>query len=869
MSEKLWLAFDAPEAVLATVGGKGESLAKLARAGLPVPGGFHLATAAYRRFVAETGAAEQIAEALAESTPGDPASLRRAAKRIQPLFTDGELPGEVRAAIIEAYGRLGAPEPDAGAAEPGRVSEGRAARVAVRSSATAEDLPDASFAGQMESYLNVSGTEAVVDAVRRCWASLWTDRAIEYRSRIGIPASDVALAVVVQRMVDAEAAGVMFTANPLTGARDQIVVNAAWGLGESLVSGDVTPDSYTVANGAVVDRTIGDKAVETLRTDTGVRTEKVAPERRQAAVLSDAQVRELADIGAKVERLYGRPMDIEWAIDDGFRLVQARPITNLPEPQAERETWNDSVNGDYLWTSANLGEAIPSVMTPITWSFTEIFVSEAMAAATIGEHRLSGNIGGRFYLNLSMVEALGHAFGITKLMNDAMEQAFGRKPEGITAPALPMSRWAVIRATLKATAGFVKAVNTVKKDFTERIAAFPGRCDTARARINAATDAVELRALWDSDAGKLLYEGGKLLASGARLKGAQAARIRPWLRKYADEADTNALVTGLNADGDGLASLGPLLGLSQLAAGEIDGETFVARWGHRCPDEFEVSVPRPAEDPQWIERRLAGLTDTTSVAQLLTRQDSTREAALERFAQRHPRQVKELRRRLTDAGIAARGREAGRSEGVRSFWVLRAFVLRAGELTGIGDDVFFLHLPELLRLLEGDTAVLDVVARRRATYEHYRSLPVYPTYIRGRFEPETWAADPNRRTDAFDADGAAAPVGDAVVGAAGSAGVAEGIAVVLDDPEDGDRLGVGDILITKVTNIGWTPIFPRAAAVVTDVGAVLSHAAIVARELGIPAVVGCGTATTKIHSGDRVRVNGDTGTVEILQRAEI
>src|SRR5690606_859548 len=204
----------------------------------------------------------------------------------------------------------------------------------------------------------------------------------------------------------------------------------------------------------------------------------------------------------------------------------------------------------------------------------------------------------------------------------------------------------------------------------------------------------------------------------------------------------------------------------------------------------------------WVKRRLAGLAETAPVTELLARQDTARAAALARFERRHPGRVGRLRRRLADAGIAARGREAGRSEAVRSFWVLRAFVLRAGELTGTGDDAFFLSLPELLRLLEGEVEVLDVVPVRRATYEHYRRLPVYPTYIRGRFDPEAWAADPNRRADAFDATDTrvdTAATGDVVRGSAGSAGTVEGIARVIVDPEDGDRLGLAEVLVTKVT----------------------------------------------------------------------
>ena len=205
---------------------------------------------------------------------------------------------------------------------------------------------------------------------------------------------------------------------------------------------------------------------------------------------------------------------------------------------------------------------------------------------------------------------------------------------------------------------------------------------------------------------------------------------------------------------------------------------------------------------------------------------------------------------------------------IRSVWVARTWVQRAGELTGCGDDLFFLELPETLDLLRGERSPLERVPPRRGAYETYAALPSYPTLIRGRFDPIRWAADPDRRTDYYDERAATPPPrpDDAVTGFPGAAGVVEGTARVLRTPEDGAQLRDGEILVTTVTNIGWTPIFPRAAAVVTDVGAPLSHAAIVARELGIPAVVGCGNATMLLRSGDRVRVDGGAGTVEILDR---
>lgn len=260
------------------------------------------------------------------------------------------------------------------------------------------------------------------------------------------------------------------------------------------------------------------------------------------------------------------------------------------------------------------------------------------------------------------------------------------------------------------------------------------------------------------------------------------------------------------------------------------------------------------------------------VGALLDRQRTEREAAMARFAARRPRDTAALRKRLARVSAYYRAREAGRSEWVRAVGVTRAFLLRAGELTGVGSDVFFLDQAEFLRLLAGDRAPLERVPARRAAYDHYRSLPPYPRMIRGRFDPERWAADPDRRTDLYDAadDGepssrpsAAGPLR----GVPGAAGVVEGTVRVVTTPAEGERLLPGEILVASVTNVGWTPLFPRAAAVVTDIGASLSHAAIVARELGVPAVVGCGDATARLSSGDRVRVNGGEGTVEVLVRA--
>ena len=336
----LVLALDDASAQLLMVGGKGASLARMAAAGLPVPPGFHVTTVAYRRFLEENGLQEQIlavvSEIAATVNADYAATLEVVSRQIAQLFAQGVIPDDIAEAIRQAYVELG----------------GDDLAVAVRSSATAEDLPDMSFAGQQETYLNMHGEAMVLEAVKRCWASLWTARAIDYRARHNIAPQDVSLAVVVQELVTAD---------------------AAWGLGEAIVGGQVTPDTVIVekASGVTIKKKITEKDVMTVRTPEGTHEVPVPADKRTRAVLTATQAAELTRIGEQIENLFGQPMDIEWAMKDGrFFIVQARPITTLRGNDAAAEEWNDSLSVDYLWTKGNLGEAVPDVMTPCTWSLT-------------------------------------------------------------------------------------------------------------------------------------------------------------------------------------------------------------------------------------------------------------------------------------------------------------------------------------------------------------------------------------------------------------------------------------------------------------------------------------------------------------------
>jgi len=307
----------------------------------------------------------------------------------------------------------------------------------------------------------------------------------------------------------------------------------------------------------------------------------------------------------------------------------------------------------------------------------------------------------------------------------------------------------------------------------------------------------------------------------------------------------------------------------------MDRQTYIDRYGHRGPYEAECSVPRPAEDPEWLDRQLNVFSEANiDVAGMLASQQAEFEKAWQRFSTRVPKKSGSIRRRLDQAAVVIRKREATRSELTRLAWIGRIWALKAGELTGLGEDIFHLTIAEILDLLAGREVPLEYLPTRKETYARYCALPPYPSLISGQFDPFQWAADPNRRSDYFDSH---APMIsprrkvsqlNTLVGSPGSGGIAEGLVRRLDSPVEESQLIQGEILVTSQTDIGWTLLFPRLAAIVTDVGAPLSHAAIVARELGIPAVVGCGNATMLLKTGDRVRVDGSAGSVEVLERID-
>jgi len=726
---------------------------------------------------------------------------------------------------------------------------------AVRSSAMSEDAAQASFAGEFETVLDVHTDEMIQEAIHTVRRSRHSERVRAYSKAKGMDAAHE-IAVIVQRLVRADVSGVLFTADPVSGSRACMIGNYIYGLGDELVSGEAEPYTFT------------------LKRPKG--QYEGPPDMKRSA-------RRLYKLASRLEKELGCPQDIEWAVVGGkLYLLQSRPITTLVGYDPVTGVWNDSLTGDYLWVDN--GGIYPEVMTPSSMSVWRVLLAMQMAGVAA-----MGFIGGRLYGNYSFLYTLLRKIGRSdEGIRDFMEVRLGPLPEGIDIPTIPISTIGLLGDWLPLAIEMLPQQMRLKKRHQSIVASAPKRCRELRQRIRETNEKAGLIPLWRDEVWPLFWDLLQLLDGTNDDYFNPYVALKRELTKLLGKEDANILLSALGGGGSGeLVSVGPLVDMAKVARGEMTREAYIERYGHREANENELAVPRPQEDPRWLDKQLAEFEQSpVDVQKLLEKSAAGFDAVWKKFEVSHPKKAKKLERKIDQFTEALHKREEVRSELTRSVGVMRHWFLRAGELTGLGDDVFFLTYQEVLDILSGDhfdlaqykdspTAYITI---RRETYEKYSALPPYPMVIRGRFDPIQWASDPNRRTDYFDSF---SPTSEAIStlrqaqdtasntirGVAGSAGRVEGIVRLLNSPNEGDQLRKGEILLATTTNIGWTPLFTRAAAVITDIGAPLSHAAIVARELGIPAVVGCGNATMRLRTGDQVRVDGGQGTVEILRAA--
>lgn len=788
------------------------------------------------------GLGERLAQAFSEVDPEDQYSAGGKGGVLARLFKKGYPVPDGFIVLPDSF-EDDALRPEAWAqveVQLARLRNGEESSFAVRSSALSEDSAMASFAGEFETVLDVSSDDEIRDAIHTVRSSRQSERVRVYSQVKGLDSSHE-IAVIVQKLVRANISGVLFTANPVTGDSATMTGNFVHGLGDKLVSGESDAYGFTLK-----------------KPDGGYE----GPEELSPFVGS------LYDLGVSLEETQGCPQDIEWAVAEGkLYLLQSRPITTLTGLDPYEEEWNQSLKGDYLWLNSGFGENLPGIMTPSTWSLWKIFIFE-LAEWEVSDAPTMGNICGRPYMNLSLILSIVKKIYGERRSKRLLEPMFGMLPD-LEIPTVPVSYRSILIKMIPGEIRWQRKVKRLLKEIPSFISNTPDRCQGLMERILETAEKTDLISLWDDEVKPLFVEAGYML------KAINEVYQEPW-RKLASEVeelvgkvDADLLMSTIGGASQQLASLGIMVGVPKVAKGEISQEAYMERLGHRGQYEWHLSKQRPYEDPRWLGEQLEEYRSSpVEVESILERRREDYDEAWQRLQKRHPGKARSLKKRMDRFASMSQEREEIRSELTRTVGVVRALFLRAGDLTGLGDDVFFLTYQELKEALSGDASAIEHIPTRKRTLEIYESLPPYPGCIKGRFNPFHWVSDPDRRSDIYDAETPlpSIPASDTITGNPGSGGVVKGIVRRIDSPEEGHLLEQGEILVTATTNVGWTPLFPRAAAVITDIGMPLAHAAIVARELGIPAVVGCGVATTRLKNGDLVLVDGGRGTVQILSR---
>jgi rifampicin phosphotransferase len=808
------------------VGGKGLSLGRMASAGLPVPPGFCVTTAAYRRCHG------------------------------QPLTSSVDLTEHIK----NAYQQLGG------------------GAVAVRSSATAEDGTTTSFAGQQETILGVRGDDAVCDAVARCWASLHTERAIAYRRKQGVSDDGLAMAVVVQRLIDAEVAGVLFTRDPLDPAGRRMLVEASWGLGESVVSGRVTPDRFHLDHdtGALLEQHINAKT--TMVTADG---ETAVPAgKQQQACLEAPQLRELAELGRKVEAFYGAARDVEWAWAAGrFWLLQARPITVADAAEREKVRREEMAllaaqaePGGTVWSHFNLSEILPEP-TPMTWAIVRAFMSGKGGFGlmyrdlgydpdpSLDDDGIFDLVCGRPYCNLSR-EARMH---YRQMPFDHSFKALKKNPARALSPVPTINPfkaawqfWLLLPVTLPVVMWKMARAESHRqemcKTFAQRlreqlIPAFIQETDADLqqdiSKLNPPALLERLRHWIKRTLNDFARDSLKPTALAALPMSRLEQTLSMSLGVDGAQAAVRDLMMGVHPDAD--ADLAGAV--RDLAAGKLDRATFLDRFGHRGKQEMELANPR------WSEDEASGLGTRSVERGTETPHAESRAPSSETWdrianeAHMIPALKTVLKAELDTLHLYLGLRETGKHYLMKGYALIRRYLVELDRRFHLHDGIFYLTPDELPALLDGKDFT-SLIAERRRRRSLVLSLEV----------PQVLFSD--------DLEAIGRPVvlegADTLQGAPLSAGVAEAPALVLEQPITTGLPTEPYILVCPSTDPAWVPLFVHAKGLVMETGGVLSHGAIVAREFGLPAVAGLSGIQRQLKTGQRLRVDGGRGTVTIL-----
>ena len=830
------------ETDLLHVGGKGLNLGKLTRAGFWVPQGFCVTTDAYRFSI--QGLLEQDASCI----------------------KDLVLSTELVTAVYTAREQL------------------QTATVAVRSSATAEDLAEASFAGQQDTFLNVT-SDGLLDALKACWASLWSERAVAYRQTQGIVDEGLVMAVVIQEMCDADVSGVLFTVSPFNA--DVSIVESNWGLGESVVSGVITPDSFHVSRetGEIVERNIAVK--REMVTATGV--SEVASAQQDVPSLMDTQLKALTQLGMQVEVHYGQPMDIEWALaDERFVLLQARHVTvRDTASKVSKETVEELRQEEIqilearaephgtVWCHHNLAEVLPTPL-PMTWGVMKTFMSGAgglgkayrglgfYPSGQLDDEGILDLICGRVYVNLNReaelhFEGFPFAHDFDALKRNPQQAMYAQAQTDITRSNA--SFWLKLPLHIVRMSKAEMRLRQCRSDFdrllTEEVfPMFQGEVEAERGILYSDLSDAELVAKFQTWRAKTFDNFAPKALTATLLAGFSLQRLEAGLQKCLDETAAKVLASKLISGLSGNLTVETNEKLWQVAAEELTLTDFLKDYGHRAVDEFELAQPRWREDATYLEQIIASFrqegTQRPESGQHFHGRVKQREAAQEELAA-ILREKASLRKQIESELDFTRRympfRETAKFYLMLGYEQIRRALLELDRRYQLGGGIFYLMPDELKQLIDDETFD-EVIATRKTRRELILQIEVPDVIF----------------SDALGDIGApmATEAAEAYTGIGVSSGVATGKARVLLNPADVRPSDRDYILVCPSTDPAWTPLFLHAAGLVMERGGILSHGAVVAREYGVPAVANIPNATQHIADGQTLQVDGNQGTVSIF-----
>jgi rifampicin phosphotransferase len=856
---------------LMVVGGKGANLGELSKIeGIRVPDGFCISTEAFKRIISETSSINELLDQLSLLKMEDRDKIGELCGEIRRVIEGMAIPEDMNQAIARFLSRFG-----------------EKTAYAVRSSATAEDLPTASFAGQQDTYLNIIGKEAILKHVSKCWASLFTDRAVIYRLQNGFDHRKVYLSVIVQKMVFPQAAGILFTADPVTSNRKVLSIDASFGLGEAMVSGLVNADNHRVCNGKVINQKISTKklAIYALK-DGGTREQEIEPEQQNRRTLADEQILQLDRIGRKIEAHFGSPQDIEWwLVDDTFYMVQSRPITTLfPIPEA-----NDQEN--HVYVSVGHQQMMTDAMKPLGLSFFLLTTKALMRTA-----------GGRLFVDVTPM--LASPSGRETLVN-------------VLGKSAPLMKDAL--TTIIEQEDFIRLLPDDQKQLS------PGESNTGKSPAN-------YQQLNDYDptivadlirSSQTLIEALKQniqMKSGSDLFDFILEDIQQLKKTSSDSQSFGVIMTGMNAASwlnekmnewlgeknaaDTLSQSVPnnvtsSMGLALLDVADVirpypevikylqqvnddnfldeliqfEGRqeiqnainAYLSKYGMRCAGEIDITRTRWSEKPTTLVPMILGNIKNFEPNERDRKFEQGRQEALKKEQELLDRlkqlpdgehKAKETKRMIDLVRNLSGYREYPKYGIVNRYFAYKQALLKEAEqlvqanVIHEKEDIYYLTFEELHEVVRTHTLDDQVISQRKDEYKFYEKLTP-PRVITS--DGEVIAGEYKREN---------LPAA-AIVGLPVSAGVMEGRARVILNMEEAD-LEDGDILVTAFTDPSWTPLFVSIKGLVTEVGGLMTHGAVIAREYGLPAVVGVENATKLIKDGQRIRVHGTEGYVEIL-----